>query len=102
MANSKIKNFIFDFDGTLIDSKDLMIKIALEIAPEIKVTVTKSDRENLEKFRGMSSKQLIKYFHIKFIYIPKIVKLFFTKYDPQICDVLFINGINNVLEALHK
>lgn len=65
-------NLIFDFDGTLVDSFDTVIKKFNLLADEFNFRSIKDSA--IDDLRNLTSKQLVKYLNIPLYKIPKVIK----------------------------
>ena len=64
-------HLIFDFDGTLVDSFDCVIKQFNRLAEDYKFR--KIDLEQVNELRHLNSKELISLFHIPFYKMPQVL-----------------------------
>lgn len=91
---------IFDFDGTIANTLDAMVKLFNEVArkydlPEIK----SSDRE---KLRNYSARELIKEYHISPWKMLKLAKDILPKLKKSIKDISIVEGMTEVFRDLEK
>jgi phosphoglycolate phosphatase len=65
-------NYIFDFDGTLVDSFDTVVNKFNLLAKEFNFRSIKDDE--IDDLKNLTSKQLIKHLNISLYKIPKVIK----------------------------
>jgi len=92
-----MNHVIFDFDGTLVDSLPVVVRIANHMVPDLNL-----GPEELEKVRVMPARELIKYSGIPYW---KLARLLFKgkKIMAQHTDELKVfSGIHQVIRDLQK
>ncbi|GBF34835.1 phosphoglycolate phosphatase [Desulfocucumis palustris] len=95
-----IKHIIFDFDGTIADSKDSAVKLLNELAEKHKYQ--KINKEKLEYLRTLSFVDRCKAINLPLYKIP-MLKLELTKdYRKIINNFGLIEGIGNIIVQLKE
>lgn len=92
-----MKTLIFDFDGTLADSFELVVDIAHEV-----LQIPRVSEERLEAFRHMSTLKIAKELHISFARAPHLLLKGRQLMQERIGDVKTFPGIPETLGQLHK
>lgn len=93
------KTIIFDFDGTLADSLDLLLSIYNTIAPTYKAqSVTKADIDMLRSAKD--PKQLLKTFRIRFFVLPSLIQAIRKQFKDQLNTVELHPGIYEMITTL--
>ncbi len=91
---------IFDFDGTIADTLDSIIKLFNEIASDYDLPVIKdSDRE---KIRSLSARELISEYHITPWKLLQLTKNILPKLKKNIKDISIFEGMTKVFKDLEK
>ncbi len=93
-----IKQIIFDFDGTLVDSTEVLISVFNELAKKYKFN--KIDHEDMKILRTMSNIERSRYVNFPLYKIPFIAAEFNLLYNYQIKNVSFFSGIKDMLDEL--
>ncbi|WP_028400128.1 HAD-IA family hydrolase [Ectobacillus panaciterrae] len=93
-----IKYIIFDFDGTLVDSKDVTIAAFNQLADKYKYK--KMKKEDLESLRKLSIRERCKLLDFPIYKIPFMAAEFYNLYKGSIHHVVLLDGIKDVLEEL--
>lgn len=73
MAQLPYKNIIFDFDGTIADTFDAVIKIVNKDPGRFGIDGI--DETEVPRLRGMSMRYLIREFNVNLIHLPKFVSM---------------------------
>ncbi|PEA55472.1 HAD family hydrolase [Bacillus pseudomycoides] len=94
------KYVMFDFDGTLVDSKDIFIPIFNEIAEKHRFKQVKE--EDVEALRKLSIPERCKLLHVPLYKIPMIALEFYKLYQPSIQSLTLFDGIRDVLQTLKE
>jgi len=92
--------FIFDFDGTLVDSFQAVIKKFNFLAQEFGLQAV--DEENLEALKGLSSKELIQYFKIPIYKIPEVLLKVRKELKSEMPMLSIFHGLSRVLHDLYE
>lgn len=93
-----LKHVIFDFDGTIADSKYITVEILNELAD--KYNYRKISREEQEGFRGMSIAERLKALQLSLFKIPLLAVDFNLKYRQSVNRLPLIKGIDAVIGRL--
>ncbi len=92
-------NYIFDFDGTLIDSMGAMIEIFNDNVRDPSNPLTKQE---IERFRNMPSKKALRLAGIRWWQMPKLLIRFMPEFRKKLPGLKPFEGIEEMLEVLHK
>lgn len=93
-----MKYIIFDFDGTLVDSKSAMLTAWNTIADKHKFKKVKIDE--IEELRKISIKERSKRYDFPLYKLPLIMPLFYQTYNQSMKEVTLIEGMKELLESL--
>lgn len=93
-----IKYIIFDFDGTLADSKDVFIAVYNQIAR--KNSYRQMEPENLQYLRTLTIGERCRYLKVPLYRIPFLAVEFLNLYKKSLQNVRLFEGIGEVLSAL--
>lgn len=91
-----MKYVVFDFDGTLVDSKALFVSIYNELAQKKGYRLMTSDV--IEHLRDMSIPERCKFLKVPMYRIPFLVTAFLKMYREDIALLKLNNGIKEMLE----
>ena len=95
-----IKLIIFDFDGTIADSRATFVKIANRLAPKFGYqTVTESE---LAKLTNLSSKEIIQKANISKLKLPWILRKIRQEFSREVQSLSPIPEIYSSLVSLKK
>ncbi|CAG9614721.1 hypothetical protein BACCIP111899_03954 [Bacillus rhizoplanae] len=94
------KYIIFDFDGTLVDSKDIFIPIFNEMAE--KHRFKKVTEEDVEELRKLSIPERCKLLQVPLYKIPMLALEFYKLYQPSVQKLTLFDGISDVLKTLKQ
>ena len=94
----KFKYIVFDFDGTLVDSRAVFIRLYNDLAA--KHGYTSMTPENLEHLRTLSIPQRCKYLNVPMYRIPFLAVVVMKNYRHAISEIPFNPGIKEMLETL--
>jgi phosphoglycolate phosphatase len=92
------KYIVFDFDGTLVDSRSVFLTVYNDIAA--KHGYNAMTPENLEHMRSLSVSERCKYLKVPMYRIPFIVPVFLKSYTGLVHTLQFNPGMKEVLERL--
>ncbi|CAM4234017.1 HAD family hydrolase [Bacillus manliponensis] len=93
-----VKYIIFDFDGTLVDSKDVFLASYNQIATKHNYKVI--EKEELEGLRKISIRERCKLLKIPMYKIPFFVKELGSLYKQSIGEIILVDGIRPMLQDL--
>lgn len=94
-----IKYLLFDFDGTLVDSMDMIVEVYNQVAGKYKAK--KLEKKDAAFFKGLSIKERCKFLHFKLYKFPLLALDIYKLSKPHITELLFFEGIKEILEDLH-
>ena len=94
-----IKFFVFDFDGTLVDSQDVLLDIYNQLAGKYKAN--KIDPKDFEYIKGLSIAERCKFLNFKLYKFPLMALDVYKLYRQSIKDISFFDGIKELLETLN-
>ncbi|MDO7785975.1 HAD-IA family hydrolase [Desulforamulus aquiferis] len=93
-----IKYIIFDFDGTLVDSKEVFISVYNQLANKYKFKLLKT--EDIEPLRRLSIPERCKYLNFPLYRLPFFALEIYKLYEASDKELIMIEGINNLLSKL--
>lgn len=96
----KIKHLIFDFDGTLVNSKTLFLTLFNELAQ--KKGYRLMDELALLELKNLSFFERAKYLKVPLIHLPFIIPIIYKRYKAHLPQLKLIDGIETVLATLYK
>lgn len=91
------KTIIFDFDGTIADSFELMLAIAEEIGG-----IKHPSPEEIDYFKQLPLAKVVRELHIPITKFPKLILQGRQKMHEHIGEVKPFKGMPEVLQTLHK
>jgi phosphoglycolate phosphatase-like HAD superfamily hydrolase len=92
-----VKTIIFDFDGTIADSFELMLEIAEEIAG-----IKRPSDEVIAYYKQFPLTKVVRELHIPITRIPRLILQGRQKMHERIHEVHAFKGMPEVLEKLHE
>jgi len=95
-----IKHVVFDFDGTLVDSKGIFLNIYNGMAQQKGYVQMTPD--NIEHLRTLSITKRCSYLNIPLYQIPFVAVRFIRKYREAIPLLEFNSGVEGMLKELDK
>ncbi len=95
-----IKYIVFDFDGTLVDSKSVFISVFNQLA--VKYKLKRMEVDNIDYLRQLSIKERCQYLGLPLYRLPFLSTEFLSLYKNSMKEVLLIEGIKNLLEELSQ
>ena len=93
------KYVIFDFDGTLADSKEVFISVYNQIAA--KKGYRQIESGNLQYLRSLTIPERCKYLNVPMYRIPFMATEFLSLYKTELQQVKLIDGIKELLAGLN-
>jgi phosphoglycolate phosphatase len=95
-----IKYILFDFDGTLADSKDVFISTWNQLADKYKFK--KIHHQDLDALRKLSIKERAKQLNFPLYKIPLVVPEVYRLYKKSIKDIILFDGVKLLLDELEN
>ncbi len=92
------KYIVFDFDGTLVDSRSIFISLYNELA--VKHSYTLMTEDNLLHLRSLSISERCKYLNVPLYRIPFMVSAVIKKYKDAVPQLGFNEGVEQMLSSL--
>ena len=92
--------FIFDFDGTIADTVELMKEIAYKLVKEYNFPPL-SERD-ITKLRNSKSEEIIRFFKVPLFKVPFFINRFRAEFGLASKNIEPVSGIAVVLETLKK
>ncbi len=93
-----IKYILFDFDGTLVDSREAFVAAFNKLA-EIH-HFKRIDKDNIAELKPMSMLERLKYLKVPFYKLPMLTTRFSNLYATELGKVEFFPGMVGVLEKI--
>ena len=93
-----MKVVIFDFDGTLADTLDPILRISNRLAPEFGYRPVSA--AEIEQLRNLSFREVVKHSEVSIFKIPLLLRRLRTDLNKEIQQVKPISGIPEVLVTL--
>jgi len=97
---NKYKTIIFDFDGTLVNSENLIYSIYFKLKDELELKTISSQK--LRTFRHLSLKEKISFFNISPFKLPKVLKRVQEEMGKNLDKISWNPGIISLLKQLSK
>jgi len=95
-----VKCIAFDFDGTMVNSKDLFVKIFNQLAQKHKFLAM--TQENMPEIRKLSIKERFKYLGVPMYKLPYLSAVFLNLYNKSAHEISIVKGIREVIYNLHR
>lgn len=95
-----IKSIVFDFDGTLVDSKAVFVELYNALAQKDGYTLMTAD--NIEHLRTLSISERCKYLNMPLYKIPFVAAKFIRQYKASVPLLQFNPGIKEMLSAMSR
>lgn len=92
------KYIVFDFDGTLVDSRSIFISLYNELA--VKHGYALMTEDNLPHLRSLSISERCKYLNVPLYKIPFLVSAIIKKYKDAVPQLEFNKGVEQLLSSL--
>lgn len=93
-----VKIILFDFDGTIADTLDSIVKITNRLAGEF--GYKKTTQEDVEYMRNMNSMQIIKTSGVPIVKVPFLLQMVKLELNHEIQNLKPISGIIETLQVL--
>jgi phosphoglycolate phosphatase len=93
-----VKTLIFDFDGTIADSFEVLLNIFEQVHPRPQ----KLTPEEVQKLRGESLRQIIKYLKIRRVMIPRLILKAKRLLASQMHEVKAVQYLPQIIRQLHQ
>lgn len=97
---ARFKYILFDFDGTIADSKSVVLSVYNELAS--RRGYTKIEAHNIEKLRSLSIKNRCRELNVPVYKIPFIAAYVIQQYGKSLHRLTFNPGIEDLLASLAK
>lgn len=94
------KYILFDFDGTVADSKAMVLSVYNELA--LRKGYTKIEAHNIDKLRSLSIKSRCRELNVPVYKIPFIAAYVIRQYGKSLHQLIFNPGIEDLLASLAK
>ncbi len=95
-----IRHVIFDFDGTIVDSMDVAVRLINQAAEKYHYRPIKS--EDLEKLRRMSMPERFKALNVSPHHLPRIALELARSYGKSLSSIKIFDGMREVIMALKE
>lgn len=100
MISSSSKVLLFDFDGTVADTRTMALRILNELSEEFRFRSL--PEEELPEARNMTTQKLIRYLGIRRWRVPRIARRGLVKFHERIHQVEPIPHVPAILQQLHE
>ncbi|HXK52910.1 HAD-IA family hydrolase [Candidatus Nomurabacteria bacterium] len=94
------KNIIFDFDGTIADSFNFLLKV-VNSNPS-KYGIDGIDANEIPKLRSLSMRYIFREFNINVFKIPRFVKMLREEMRNNLSDLALIEGMAEIISGLQS
>ncbi len=94
-----IKYVLFDFDGTLVDSLNIVIDVYNQLAD--KYEAKKIEQKDIAHIKGLSATEKAKFLDFKLYKFPLLALDIYKLYKHSIKDLFLFDGIKALLEELN-
>lgn len=91
---------IFDFDGTIADTLDVVLKIINRSAEEFGITPLQP--EDVKRFQNLSSREVVRQAEVPLFKLPFLLKRIKTELNREIHQLKLIPGMGEVLATLRE
>jgi phosphoglycolate phosphatase len=93
-----IKYIVFDFDGTLVDSKAIFISVFNQLAEQY--DFKKMEPDKIEYLQQLSLKERFRYLRVPLYKLPFLTAKFLKRYRQSIGHILLVPGMDHALQQL--
>jgi phosphoglycolate phosphatase len=100
VISSSAKVLLFDFDGTIADTRTMALRILNELSEEFRFRSL--PEEELPEARNMTTQKLIRHLGIRRWRVPKIARRGLVKFHERIHQVEPISQVPAILQQLHE
>ena len=100
MISPSAKVLLFDFDGTVADTRTMALRILNELSEEFRFRAR--PEEELPEARNMTTQKLIRHLGIRRWRVPKIARRGLVKFHERIHQVEPILNVPAILQQLHE
>jgi phosphoglycolate phosphatase len=97
----KIEHVCFDLDGTLVDSRETIIKSTISALDELNIPY-EIDKKKFENMIGLHFHDIFNEFDIPVPDFNKFLEIYKKEYFNFISDSVLYDGVRNILEQLNK
>jgi len=94
-----VRYVLFDFDGTLVDSLNIVIEVYNQLAE--KYEAKKIEQKDIAYLKGLSIMERSKFLNFKLYKFPLLALDIYKLYKHSIKDLILFDGIKELLEELH-
>lgn len=94
-----VRYVLFDFDGTLVDSLNIVIEVYNQLAD--KYNSKKIEQKDIAYLKGLSITERAKFLDFKLYKIPLLALDIYKLYKHSIKNLILFDGIKELLEQLH-
>ena len=94
-----IRHVLFDFDGTLVDSLNIVIEVYNQLAD--KYNSKKIEQKDIAHLKGLSIMERSKFLDFKLYKFPLLALDIYKLYKHSIKDLILFDGIKELLEELN-
>ena len=95
-----LRYILFDFDGTLADSRAVFIKTFNQLADRF--GFHKIGEHNLDQLHQLSMMERFRYLKVPLYKIPFLTKEFLSRYGAEITSVSLMPGMKHALESIRE
>lgn len=95
-----IKHVLFDFDGTLVDSKKIFVTVFNQLAA--KYCFKRLEQEDIEHVRKLPFRERCRFFQLPLYRLPFLTTESYSLYRFFLKDLLLVEGIREVLDELKR
>lgn len=95
-----MKELVFDFDGTIADSMEEVVKVMNRIAPEYGFPLI--GEKEIEIFRNIGSKKSFKVFKVRWWHVIRVGRRIVSELNKEMGSIKMFVGMDVVLKTLHN
>ncbi len=97
---STVKVIIFDFDGTIADSFEVVLRIANQLAAEFGYPTT--DADDIDRLKNLSSREIVRQSQVPPLKLPFLLRRLRGELNREICQLKPIPGMQAALLELQQ